>query len=253
MEEVANHSLDIIRYSPHHQPFRKSPVSWFDLRVFYVRISNLQVDDYTPESLTVNHIPLDPDTLLEVNGSRSSICSEGVRFLLRRDRADKKTEEATFINTDSVRFTGNVKFEVLEGENLILLGVLEMCKTDGFAGESNNNLKRKWTMSCELGASSILCFLRRSESVPLTIEVYVAGCFAGSPLILTKSLQISSRRRQARRPLLAAIPETETECLDKDETSGLGLQVPLQCLINVFLTLVILLISFSFWDQNLID
>lgn len=235
MEEVANHGLDKIRYSPHYQPFMKSYLSWFDLRVFYVRISNLQVDDSTPESLTVKHIPLDHGAHLEVNCSRSGICSGGVSFPLRRDRADKKSEEATFVSTDSIKLTGNVKFEVLEGDDLILSGVLEMCNVNGFVGESNNNVKRKWSMSCELGTSSASCFLRRNESVPLTIEVYIAGCFSGSPIILTKSLQISSRRKHAWRTLLDAIPETEAECLDKDEAHGLGLQVPLQCLIDVFL------------------
>ncbi|KAK4751404.1 hypothetical protein SAY87_004886 [Trapa incisa] len=223
MEQVANHSLDIIRYSPHHQPFRKSLVSWFDLRVFYVRISNLQVDGSTPELLTVNHIPLDPETILEVNGSKSSVYSSGVGFHLRRDRADKKSEEATFVSTHSVRLTGGVKFDVLEGDDMILSGVLEVCKANGFEGESKNGIK-KWSMTCEPGLSSGSGFLRKSESVPLTIEVYVAGCFLGSPIMLTKTLQISSRKKQVRRPMLDAIPETETEFLDKEESFGLQLQ-----------------------------
>ncbi|OWM75071.1 uncharacterized protein At1g01500-like [Punica granatum] len=225
MEEVANRSLDIIRYSSHYQPLARSSLSWFDVRVFYVRISNLQVDDSTPEWLTVNHIPLDPDTLLEVNGSRSGIYSDGVGFHLRRDRADKKSEEATFVSTDNIRLTGSVKFEVLEREDLILSGVLEVCNTNGFVGDSKDNVKRKWSMICEPGKSSDSGFSKKTESLPINIEVYIAGCFSGSPVILTKTLQISSRRKHTQRRLLDAIPETETECLDKDESSGLGLQV----------------------------
>ncbi|KAK9270285.1 hypothetical protein L1049_025862 [Liquidambar formosana] len=133
-DEPVNPCLQIIRH-PAYQQCSKLSSAWFDLRVFYVRVSNFEVDDSTPEFLTLNHIPLSPDTLLEVNGARSSIYSDGVSCLLRRDRVDKKSEEATFVSTDSIRLTGSVKFEVLDKEDLILSGVLDMSNSNGFIGE----------------------------------------------------------------------------------------------------------------------
>ncbi|KAE8728430.1 Detected protein of confused Function [Hibiscus syriacus] len=100
--KVVDGDLQLMRYSS----------LWFDLRVFYVRVSKFQVDDSTPEFLTLSHTPLEPDTLLEVNGIRNSIYSDEVSILLRRDRVDKRSEEATFVSTDNVKLTGSVKFEV---------------------------------------------------------------------------------------------------------------------------------------------
>ena len=139
--KVADHNLQIIRYSPFHPCARLSSL-WFDLRVFYVRVSKFKVDDSTPEFLTLNHIPLDPDTLLEVNGTRSSIYSDGVSLLLRRDRVNKESEEATFVSTDSIRLTGSVKFEVFDKKDLILSGVLEMSSSNGLIGEQLLELNR---------------------------------------------------------------------------------------------------------------
>lgn len=228
--EATDRSLQIIKYSP-YQPFIKLSLPWFDLRVFYVRVSNFQVDDSTPEFLTLNHIPLSPDTLLEVNGARSSIYSGGVSSLLRRDRVDKKFEEATFVSTDSIRLTGSVKFEVFDKEDLILSGVLEMSNSNGFVGESKNNVKR-WSMNCESEISAGTGFLKGKHIIvpefPLpTIEVYVAGSFAGSPIILTKTLQLSFRKKHNRKGLLDAIPEYETTESEKPASPGFDWQVRL--------------------------
>ncbi|XP_021900755.1 uncharacterized protein At1g01500 [Carica papaya] len=173
--EVADPCLQIIRYSP-YQPCAKLPSPWFDLRVFYVRVSNVKVDDSTPEFLTLSHIPLSPDTLLEVNGVRSSIYSDGVSSLLRRDRADKQSEEATFVSTDSIRLTGSVKFEVYDKDDVILSGFLEMSNSKGLTGESKNNMKR-WNMNCESEITAGTGFLKgkqitSSELTLPTIEVY---------------------------------------------------------------------------------
>lgn len=225
--EVADPCLQIVRYSP-YQPCAKLPSPWFDLRVFYVRISNVKVDDSTPEFLTLNHIPLSPDTLLKVNGVRSSIYSDGVSSLLRRDRADKQSEEATFVNTDSIRLTGSVKFEVYDKEDVILSGVLEMSSSNGLTGESKKTMKR-WNMNCESEITAGTGFLKGkhitgSELTLPTIEVYVAGCFSGTPIILTKTLQLSFRKKQNRKSVLDAIPEYETTESSKDVSHGLDLQ-----------------------------
>lgn len=226
--KVVDHNLEIIRYFPFH-PFAGLSSLWFDLRVFYVRVSNFQVDDSTPEFLTLSHIPLDADTLLEVNGTRSSMYSDDVSLLLRRDRVDKKAEEATFVCTDSVRLTGSVKFEVFDKKNLILSGVLELSCSNGFIGESKNNVKR-WSMNCESEITSGSGFLKGKhisspELSPPTIEVYVAGCFSGTPIILTKTLQFNYRKKHNRKGMLDAIPEYESSECQKDMSSGLDMQV----------------------------
>lgn len=224
-DEPANPGLQIIRYTPYQS--WSSP--WFDLRVFYVRISNFEVDDSTPEYLTLNHIPLSPDTLLEVNATRSSIFSDGVSSLLRRDRVDKKSEEATFVSTDSIRLTGSVKFEVFDKEDLILSGALEISNSNGFIGESKTNAKQ-WSMNCESEITAGTAFLKGkqivgSELPPPTIEVYVAGCFSGTPIILTKTLQLSFRKKHNRKGALDSIPEYETTECQKNVPSSLDLQM----------------------------
>lgn len=226
--EAVNSNLQIIRYSP-FQPCTKFLSPWFDLRVFYLRISNFQLDDSTPEFLTLNHIPLSPDTFLEVNGARSSMYSDGVSSLLRRDRVDRKSEEATFVSTDSIRTTGSVKFEVFDKEDLILSGVLEMSNGNGFTGEWKSNVKR-WSMNCESEITAGNRFLKgkqiSSHELPLpTIEVYITGCFSGMPIILTKTLQLSYRKKHNRKSMLDAIPEYETTESPQNVSSGHDLQV----------------------------
>ncbi|KAF6136258.1 hypothetical protein GIB67_042743 [Kingdonia uniflora] len=229
-KEVIDPGHKIIRnssYTPHSQ--LSSP--WFDLRVFYVRVSNCEVDGSTPEHLTLNHIPLIPDTLLEVNGGRSSKYSEGVFSLLRRDRVDKKSEEATFVSTDSIRMTGSVKFEVFDKEDLLLSGVLEMCNVNnGFNVDSKNNHSRRWNMNCQSEMTAGSGFLKGkqfvgSELPSPTIEVYIAGCFSGTPIILTKTLQLNARRKHTRKGMLDSIPEYESTENKKDVPSQLAFQV----------------------------
>ncbi|KAK9054366.1 hypothetical protein SSX86_025444 [Deinandra increscens subsp. villosa] len=211
--KVANHGFRSIKH-PCYQSYGKCLLSWFDIRVFYVRVNNFMVDGYTPEYLTLNHIPLDHDTVLEVNGKRCTLQSEGSSCRLRRNRVDKKFEEATFVSTDSIRLSGSVKFEVFDGEDLILSGALEMT-------DENKNDFGKWSMSCE----SMICggngFMKGKEtlvcdSLPPMIEVYVAGSFSGTPIILTKTLQISVRKKQNRKGMLDSIPECETTESHKD-------------------------------------
>ncbi|KAK7383045.1 hypothetical protein VNO78_28710 [Psophocarpus tetragonolobus] len=227
--EAGKKNLQIIKYSPYKpSPMISSP--WFDLRVFYVRVSGIQVDESTPEFLSLNHIPLSPDTLLEVNGVRSSTYSDGESSVLRRDRVDKISEEATFVNTDSIRFTGSMKFEVYDKEYCLLSGVLEMSNSNGFVGESRSSVKR-WGMSCQTEMAPGCGFFKgKHVAVPELpcpeIEVYVAGCFAGTPIILTKTLQLNCRKKHNRKYALDAIPEYETtECQKDGYDHGLHLQV----------------------------
>ncbi|CAA2961516.1 Erythronate-4-phosphate dehydrogenase family [Olea europaea subsp. europaea] len=224
---LADPGLQIKKHSL-YQSGGKYSLPWFDIRVFYVRVSNFKVDESTPESLTLNHIPLGPDTLLEVNGVRCSIDSEGVSCLLRRDRVDKTFEEVTFVSTDGIRLTGSVKFEVFNREDLVLFGVLEMPSTNGFLGDSNNTA-HKWSMDCESVMSPGTGFLKgkqikSAELFSPTIEVYVAGSFLRTPVILTKTLQLKHRKKH-RKGTLGSIPENETAESNRDVASGLDLQV----------------------------
>ncbi|KAH9616186.1 hypothetical protein KSS87_001915 [Heliosperma pusillum] len=213
-------------------PRNTSPrLSWLDIRVFYVRISKCEIDDSTPDHLTLNHIPLDPNTLLEANGVRASIHSDGITTLLRRDRLDRKSEEVTFVSTDSVRITNSVKFEVFDRETLLLSGSLDKCDSNGFIdGSESDNVSRMWSMNCDSDATAGTGFLkgkqRRGSELSLpTIEVYVAGCFLGTPIMLTKSLHLNGRRKQVRVGVLNSIPENDMTYAEASP-SGLAVQVP---------------------------
>ncbi|ONK74498.1 uncharacterized protein A4U43_C03F6990 [Asparagus officinalis] len=222
-----NESSDSRKIIMHPLYLPKMP-PWFDLRVFYVRVSNCEVNESTPELLKVNHIPLTPDTILDVNGRRSSIYSDCVSSMLRRDRVDKDSEEATFVSTDSIRMTSSVRFEVFDRDELLLAGVLELCNGNGFVGESKSHGK-KWSMKCQsvMSAASFLKgkqYLSPEMNLP-TIDVYVAGCFSGTPIILTKTLQLSFRKKNQKKAALDSIPENETTELRKEVSSEDALQV----------------------------
>ncbi|MQL86812.1 hypothetical protein Taro_019345 [Colocasia esculenta] len=203
---------------PLYQP-KTSP--WLDLRVFYLRFSSFEVDESTPKHLTLRHIPLSPDTIIEVNGKRSSIYSECVFSLLRRDRVDKETGEATFVGTDSIRMTGSVRFEVYNKDDLLFSGALELCNSNGFTGESKKHCK-KWNISCQQEMSAGTSFLKGKQHmgpeawVP-TIDVYVTGCFSRNPIILTKTLQLGPRKKHHPKAMLDSIPENESAEMKKDE------------------------------------
>ena len=212
-----------------YQPCIKVSLPWLDLRVFYVRVSQCKIDDSSPEYLTLNHIPLDHDTLLEVNGVRTSIYSDGVSTLLRRDRLDKKSEEATFVSTDSIRMTGSVKFEVFDKDVLVLSGVLELCNHNGFVGESNNQ-GQGWSIDCASDSTVETSFFKEKpmlgpDLASPTIEVYIAGSFLSTPIILTKTLQLSHRKRHTRKGMLDSIPEYEVTESQKDVPYRLNLHV----------------------------
>lgn len=172
---------DQIAYNGFHIIRPQAP-AWFDVRVFYVRVTNDLIDDSTPESLKLNHIPLNPETLLEVNGKRCSLNSDGMSSLLRRDRVDKKSEEVTFVSTDSVRFTGSVKFEVFNKDSLVLSGVFELEK------------KKSWSLISKSESVACTSFLKADEYAMPVIEVYAAGCVSGAPIILTQTLQHKSQK-----------------------------------------------------------
>ncbi|KAL1536414.1 hypothetical protein AAHA92_29073 [Salvia divinorum] len=220
----AENGHHVVTRHPSYQPGSvKVSLQWLDLRVFYVRVSKCVVDDdSTPEHLTLNHILLNRDTLLEVNCVRTSIYSDGVSTLVKRDRLDKQSEEVTFVSTDSIRVTGSVKFEVFRENVLVLTGRLELCHSSGFLVEHKQH-GQIWSMSCESDIVVGTGFLKGNQNVCATaIEVYVAGSFSGTPIVLTQTLQLSHhRRKQARKGMLEAIPEYEMALSQKEGPSTL--------------------------------
>ncbi|KAK2398405.1 Erythronate-4-phosphate dehydrogenase family protein [Trifolium repens] len=211
-------SLQIIEYSPYDESCMKLSfsLSWFDARVFYVRVSGIQVNESTPQFLNLHHIPLSPDTLLEVNGVRSNMNNDvGDSSILRRDRIDKKSEQITFVNTDSIRLNGSMKFEVCDKDQCILSCVLQM--------NNDNNDKRFWSMNCETERTTSNSGFFKGKHVGVSelpcpeIEVYVAGCFSGTPIILTRTLQFNCKKKHNRKlGMLDVIPEYETTESKKD-------------------------------------
>ncbi|KAF3321601.1 hypothetical protein FCM35_KLT13817 [Carex littledalei] len=182
---------------------RSSP--WLDLRIFYIRISNCELNSSTPDHLTLNHIPLSPDTIIEVNGTRSSIYTEWISSSLRQDRVDKNSEEATFVTTDSMRMTGSVRFQVFDKDDLLLTGDLEL---NNDHGNGIGNGMKKWAIKCK---STVACngFLKGQEGLHPVIELYVAGSFSGTPIVLTNTVQLGLRKKTHRKIMLQTIPEYE--------------------------------------------
>ena len=241
-DDSYNHGRKMIMHPLYHP--KLSP--WLELKVFYVRVSNCEIDESNPEYLTLNHIPLTPDTVLEVNGRRSSIYSECVSSVLRRDRVDKRSEEATFVSTDRISVTGSVRFEVYVRGDMLLSGVLELSKVNGVVREDKVK-SRRWRMKCQpvlSGGSS--CFLKGGQfqgpdMVLPTVDVYVAGCFSGTPIILTKTLHIGVQKKLQTKVMLDAIPEDETTDQQKKEVPS---KDTLQVLVARFQTFSCVMVFF---------
>ena len=103
-----------------------------------------------------------------------------------------------------------------------------MSGTNGFVGESESNDKR-WSMSCETEITTSCGFMKGKspDALDPTIEVYLAGCFSGTPIILTETLQLNFRKKNNNRKCkLGTIPEYETSTeSQKIVASGLNSQV----------------------------
>ncbi|XP_073022515.1 uncharacterized protein At1g01500-like [Primulina eburnea] len=225
---VVENGNTITKHPSHQQSNIKASLAWLDVRVFYVGFSKCVIqDDSTPECLTLNYVPLNRDILLEINGIRTSIYADGVSSLLKRDRLDKRSEEVTFVSTDSIRMAGSVKFEVFCKDVLVLSGILEFCPSNGLIVDSKNHWQG-WSMNCESDVHVGAGFLEGNQnrhtsldSISPAIEVYVAGCYSSSPIILTKTLQIGHGKKQKRTGKLDSIPEYE-EILSKKDNSSIS-------------------------------
>lgn len=211
--------------------------SCFEIRLFYVRISPCVVTN-VPDHITLRHLRRDIGVSLEINGSRVP-ASESASLTLRLDRIDKESSEVTYVSTDSIRITGGVEFEVCENEELILCGSLERMETNWVNENSGleNDSRTGWSMDCYMAASISSCSLpffkpKFGCSSP-SMEIYIAGCSSGVPVILTKTIQISPRRKGPSPFSLDAIPEDEEIEKDKKPSNGLVRQRKLQVIITV--------------------
>ncbi|XP_047968073.1 uncharacterized protein At1g01500-like [Salvia hispanica] len=185
-----------------------------EIRLFYVRIASCAVENL-PDQLKLRHLRREVGVSLEINGKRIP-SSDAVSITLRRDRVNKDSSEVTYVSTDSVRISGPAEFEVCEERDdldLILCGSLE--KADAWSNESalDNDSKSGWSIECYAATpitnkSSALLQPRKGGCSP-SIEVYVAGCCSGTPVILMKTVLVSPRRKARQGLMLDAIPEDE--------------------------------------------
>lgn len=200
-----------------------------EIRLFYVRITPCAVDT-VPDHLTLRHLRREMGVLLEINSSRIP-ATDIASITLRRDRVDKESSEVTYVSTDSVRVSGAVEFEVHENEkDLILCGSLERVETTWVNGNVLENDSRSgWSMDCYTAASFAnggSAFFQPKFGVSLpSIEVYIAGCCSGVPVILTKTIQVSPRRKLPRQGMLDAIPEDEEVAKEHESSSGFSRQI----------------------------
>ncbi|KAJ1429559.1 hypothetical protein SESBI_08342 [Sesbania bispinosa] len=204
-------------------PSLKSRRAWLEIRLFYVRISPCVVDS-VPDHLTLCHPHREIGVSLVINGSHVPISETPPPLPLRRDRVDRESAEVTYVSTDSVRLTGGADFEVYEKEGLFLCGSLERLDATDWGGGNGSG----WTMDCHVAAGSIgsgsSAFFRPKLGVAApSIEVYVAGCCSGVPVILSKTIQMSPRRRVPRHATLDAIPEDEEMMMEKEHNGRNGL------------------------------
>ncbi|CAH8336671.1 unnamed protein product [Eruca vesicaria subsp. sativa] len=175
--------LDTTANSNHMKPFIVAPSSitlsqssWLEVRLFYVRISPCVVDN-VPDFLTLRHPRRETGATLEVNGVRIP-SSQTTSLKLRRDKVDRESSEVTYVSTEKMRVTGYVDLEVYDEEDMVMCGNLDRIE----------------------GAPKL------GVSYP-SVEVYIAGCCGGVPVILTKTIQASPRRKVARHVTLDSIPK----------------------------------------------
>ncbi|KAJ7282189.1 hypothetical protein O6H91_18G033800 [Diphasiastrum complanatum] len=184
--------------------------SWFDIRVLYLRVSQCSRDE-NPEALSIKFPSRSIGTALEVNGGRISPSEEAL-ITLRRDRVDTDSLEVTYVTTDNLRASGFLSFEVYDGEDIIVSGALQQSDSSlGTVGQDS-----RWNMECGCAVGPGGCAFMKSRqdyaNMPLgppMLEILVVGRYSGSPITLTQSVQLITRRRNARCGTLDAIPEDE--------------------------------------------
>ncbi|KAH0905367.1 hypothetical protein HID58_037194 [Brassica napus] len=201
--------------APSSASVQLSQSAWLEVRLFYVRIAPCFVEN-VPDSLTLRHPRRETGASLEVNGVRVPPL-QTASLKLRRDRVDRESSEVTYVSTEAVRVTGCVDFEVYDKEEMVLCGNLDRIEGAWSNNGTVSDAKTGWGMDCYVAmrngsgsSSSSSAFFRPKLGVSSpSVEVYIAGCCGGVPVILTKTIQASPRRKVARHVTLDAIPEDE--------------------------------------------
>ncbi|CAG7867726.1 unnamed protein product [Brassica rapa] len=186
--------------------------SWLEVRLFYVRIAPCVVES-VPDSLTLRHPRRETGASLEVNGVRIP-SSQTASLKLRRDRVDRESSEATYVSTETVRVAGYVDLEVYDGEDMVLCGNLDRIEGAWSNNGTVSDPKTGWGLDCYMAMGGNGSSSSSSSALGVSVEVYIAGCCGGVPVILTKTIQASPRRKVARHVTLDSIPEDEE--VDKD-------------------------------------
>ncbi|XP_021898701.1 LOW QUALITY PROTEIN: uncharacterized protein At1g01500-like [Carica papaya] len=184
-----------------------------EIRFFYVRIAPCVIGS-VPDYLTLCHPCRATGMSLEINGSLVH-ASDAASIVLRRERLDRESSEVTYVCTDAMRVTGGFEFEVYGNNDLLLCGSLERMEGT-WSNRSVGDEKTGWDMDCYMavgngsgsGSGSGSAFFQPKLGISSTsIEVYIAGCCGGVPVILTKTIQLSPRKKSSRLATLDAIPE----------------------------------------------
>ncbi|KAB5569385.1 hypothetical protein DKX38_003178 [Salix brachista] len=107
---------------------------------------------------------------------------------------------------------------------MVLCGSLERNETtswgdNGSVGRLENDAKTGWCLECcvATGVFEGKSVFKLGVSAPV-IEVYIVGCCRGVPVILTKTVLVSPRKKASRYAILDAIPEDEE--LDNRRQNG---------------------------------
>ncbi|KAK9749448.1 hypothetical protein RND81_02G126400 [Saponaria officinalis] len=166
----------------------------FEIRLFYVRISPCTTAT-VPTHLNLRLLRNNSAVSLEINATSVATATT----TLRRDRIDENAAEVTFVSTDTVRVSAGVDFEVVDGDNLLLCGSL-------------SRFDSEWSMDCYAGGS--FATPKSGISSPC-FDVYVAGRWADTPVILTKMVSSSPRKRSPKYSNLDSIPEVSDD-VEKD-------------------------------------
>ncbi|GAV83416.1 LOW QUALITY PROTEIN: 2-Hacid_dh_C domain-containing protein [Cephalotus follicularis] len=184
--------------------------AWLETRLFYVRITPCVISS-VPDHLTLRHVRRDIGVSLEINGSRVPASSDSASLTLRLDRVNKESSEVTYVSTDTVRVTGGLDLEVWEKEGMMMLlcGSLERMEGTAWGIEERAGWSMECFMASGIGAGNSAFFQPKLGVLSPSIEVYVAGCCGGVPVILTKTIQVSPRRKVSRHGMLDAIPEDD--------------------------------------------
>ncbi|CAH9118152.1 unnamed protein product [Cuscuta europaea] len=199
-----------------------------EIRLFYIRIAPCAVDA-VPDYLSLRPLRREMGVWLEINGCRLP-ASDAASITLRLERADKDSSEVTYLSTDKVRVSGPVEFEVQETKDVLFLcGSLARVETPWTNGNVlDSSSKTGWSMDCYTAASLVSggssFFQPKFGFCSPSIEVYIAGRCSGLPVILTKTIQVSPRKKVCRQGVLDAIPEEEEIGRGQINCNGLVLQ-----------------------------